>query len=128
MKLGRFIVDTHVHAQRFAAGPEFAKAKLDPNKAGYRDLARVMRSLTPYDNSPRLIYDMECYDVDMCVLLPAFGMSNELNMEIVDKHPDKFVAVCTAMETQRKSMRGRVDHHSHTGHINWCGAAIFANS
>ena len=108
MKLGRFIVNTHVHAQRFAAGPEFAKAKLDPNKAGYRDLARVMRSLTPYDNSPRLIYDMECYDVDMCVLLPAFGMSNELNMEIVDKHPDKFVAVCTAMETQRKSMRGEL--------------------
>ena len=51
MKLGRFIVDTHVHAQRFAAGPKFAKQKLDTSKARYNDLARVMRTLTPYDNS-----------------------------------------------------------------------------
>ena len=97
MKLGRFIVDTHVHAQRFAAGPEFAKANLDTSKARYSDLGRVMRGLTPYDNSARLLYDMDCYDVDMCVLLPAFGMTNALNLEVVERHPDKFVAVCTAM-------------------------------
>ena len=29
LSLGRFIVDTHVHAQRFAAGPEFAKMNRD---------------------------------------------------------------------------------------------------
>ena len=109
MKLGRFIVDTHVHAQRFAAGPEFAKAKLDTKKARYNDLARVMRGLTPYDNSARLLYDMDCYDVDMCVLLPAFGMTNALNLEVVERHPDKFVAVCTAMETQRKSRNGEIE-------------------
>ncbi|HCH37749.1 MAG TPA: hypothetical protein DEU67_06985, partial [Acidobacteria bacterium] len=109
MKLGRFIVDTHVHAQRFAAGPEFAKAKLDTGKARYSDLGRVMRGLTPYDNSARLLYDMDCYDVDMCVLLPAFGMTNALNLEVVERHPDKFVAVCTAMETQRKARNGEIE-------------------
>ena len=109
MQLGRFIVDTHVHAQRFAAGPEFAKAKLDTKKARYNDLARVMRGLTPYDNSARLLYDRDCYDVDMCVLLPAFGMTNALNLEVVERHPDKFVAVCTAMETQRKSRNGEIE-------------------
>ena len=106
MKLGRFIVDSHVHAQRFAAGPEFTKQQVDPARARYNDLAKVMRLLTPYDNSPRLLYDMACYDVDMCVLLPAFGMTNELNLEIVDKHPGTFVAVCSAVQTQRKAVRG----------------------
>jgi predicted TIM-barrel fold metal-dependent hydrolase len=105
MKLGRFIVDTHVHAQRFAAGPEFAKTNRDAATARYSDLAGVMRHLTPYDNSARLLYDMECYGVDRCVLLPAFGMTNELNLQIVSDHPDRFVAVCAAVETQRKAVR-----------------------
>jgi hypothetical protein len=87
MKLGRFIVDTHVHAQRFAAGQALGDAKVDTSRARYGDLANVIRRLTPYDNSPRLLYDMACYDVDMCVLLPAFGMTNELNRQIVDAHP-----------------------------------------
>jgi predicted TIM-barrel fold metal-dependent hydrolase len=105
MKLGRFIVDAHVHAQRFAAGAEL-KERSGQLKAGYGDLAKAIRKLTPYDNSPRLLYDMACYDVDMCVLLPAFGMTNELNLHIVDEHRGRFVAVCGAMETQRKAIRG----------------------
>jgi hypothetical protein len=42
-----------------------------------------MSGLVPYNNSLRLEYDMDCYGVDMCVLLPAFGMTDELNLEIV---------------------------------------------
>ena len=106
MKMGRFIVDTHVHAQRFAAGKAFKEKKIDTDKASYNDLALAIRGLVAYDNSPRLIYDMDCYDVDMCVLLPAFGMSNEMNAELVERHPDKFVAVCSAMETAKKSRMG----------------------
>jgi predicted TIM-barrel fold metal-dependent hydrolase len=106
MKLGRFIVDTHVHAQRFAAGPEFARLNLTAGAARYDDLAQVMRLLTPYDNSARLLYDMECYGVDMCVLLPAFGMTNELDRELVERHPDKFVAVCAPVESAQKAIRG----------------------
>jgi len=106
MRLGRFIVDAHVHAQRFAAGAELKKLQGDSKRARYTDLARVMRALEPYDNSPRLLYDMGRYGVDMCVLLPAFGMTNELNLELVEKHPDRFVAVCSAMKTQKKAVRG----------------------
>lgn len=111
MKLGRFVVDAHVHAQRFAAGKAMREArnasdKTATDRPGYNDLAKVMRRLEPYDNSPRLLFDMECYEVDMCVLLPAFGMTNALNAEIVDAHPDRFVAVCGAMETARKAIAG----------------------
>ena len=106
MKLGRFIVDTHVHAQRFAVGGELAKAQAGADRAGYGDLAAAIRRATPYDNSARLLYDMSAYDVDMCVLLPAFGMTNELNLQIVDAHPERFVAVCGAMQTARKALDG----------------------
>jgi predicted TIM-barrel fold metal-dependent hydrolase len=105
MKLGRFLVDTHVHAQRFAAGEALRARGVEAGAAGYRDLADAIRALTPYDNSARLLYDMACYDVDMCVLLPAFGMTNDLNLQIVDAHPDRFVAVCGAMETAQKALR-----------------------
>jgi predicted TIM-barrel fold metal-dependent hydrolase len=105
MKLGRFVVDTHVHAQRFAVGAELAKAHADPGQIRYDELATAIRRATPYDNSARLLYDMACYDVDMCVLLPAFGMTNELNLQIVDANPDRFVAVCGAMETARRAIR-----------------------
>jgi len=107
MKLGRFIVDTHVHAQRFAAGPGLKKKQLDAGSARYGDLANVIRDLEAYDNSPRLLYDMGCYDVDMCVLLPAFGMSNEMNMELVEKYPERFVAMAGAARTAREAMHGR---------------------
>ena len=106
MKMGRFIVDTHVHAQRFAAGAAFKKNSISTDSARYNDLAKAIRGLEAYDNSPRLLYDMECYDVDMCVLLPAFGMSNELNMQLVERYPDKFVATCSAMKTAKKAIHG----------------------
>ena len=97
-KTGRFIVDTHVHAQRHAAGAALKERLKETGKKDldYTDLNATMGGLVTYDNSPRLLYDMECYGVDMCVLQPAFGMSNELNIELVDKYPDKFVAFCNA--------------------------------
>jgi predicted TIM-barrel fold metal-dependent hydrolase len=107
MKLGRFIIDTHVHAQRHAAGPEFRKRGVeDLKKASYRDLSQIMRHLEAYDNSERLLYDMRCYDVDMCILSPAFGMSNEINRQIVEKYPDKFRALCAAKETAERALAG----------------------
>ncbi len=90
MNLGRFIVDTHVHSQRHAAGSTLKGSK------EYDDLGRAIMQVDAYDNSPRLLYDMECYGVDMCIVEPAFGMSNELDVEIVKKYPDKFVANCQA--------------------------------
>ena len=95
MKAGRFVVDTHVHAQRFAAGKGVSKRA--PEVTGgsqWGTLGKTMSGLEPYDNTPRLEYDMECYGVDMCVLLPAFGMTDELNLEMVERSPDKYVAAC----------------------------------
>jgi len=110
VKLGRFIIDTHVHAQRHAAGPEFKKMGLkDPKKIKYKDLAGVMRHLVTYDNSKRLLYDMKTYDVDMCILHPAFGMSNELNVELVEKYPDKFRALVAPKETADKAREGKIE-------------------
>ena len=113
MKIGRFVVDSHVHAQRHAAGKKLReKAQAKENGAeegGYSDLSGHMRELVAYDNSPRLKFDMETYDVDMCVLLPAFGMTNEINAEIVANDPDKFVAVCNAKKTLDRAVSGEAE-------------------
>jgi predicted TIM-barrel fold metal-dependent hydrolase len=106
MKLGLFIVDTHVHSQRHAAG-----AALDGSK-DYGDLGRAIQQVDAYDNSARLLYHMQTYGVDMCILEPAFGMSNEINVEQVKKYPDKFVANCQA---GTKHTRDRVE----AGEIEW---------
>lgn len=103
MRLGRFIIDTHVHAQRHAAGPQLR------GSTKYEDLASVMPQIEAYDNSPRLLYDMERYGVDMCVLLPGFGMTNELNMQLVERYPDKFVACCNAHRTNLAALRGEIE-------------------
>ncbi|MCL1834937.1 MAG: amidohydrolase [Oscillospiraceae bacterium] len=97
-KAARFVVDTHVHSQRHAAGAALKERMKETGKSDidYSDLNATMGGLETYDNSPRLLYDMECYGVDMCILQPAFGMSNELNIELVEKYPDKFVAFCNA--------------------------------
>ncbi|MQA84463.1 MAG: amidohydrolase family protein [Streptosporangiales bacterium] len=108
MKAGRFVIDTHVHAQRFAAGGAVREALSKAATGGERweTLSHVMGGLTPYDNSARLIYDMECYGVDMGVLLPAFGMTNELNLQLVEKYPDRFVAVCSVDEYAKRVAAG----------------------
>ena len=105
MKLGRFIVDTHVHSQRHAAGKALKGSK------DYGDLGKVMNDVVAYDNSPRLLYDMECYQVDMCVLQTpgVFGMSNEINVEQMKKHPDKFVCNCFPEETRRRARNGEIE-------------------
>jgi predicted TIM-barrel fold metal-dependent hydrolase len=99
---GRFVVDTHVHAQRMRA-----RFKETGTKPDYVTLQSRMRAeAEPYDNSARLLYDMGRYGVDMCVIQPAFGMTNELNAELVNRYPDKFIAFCNDCETQRKAARG----------------------
>ena len=110
MKLGRFIVDTHVHAQRHAAGKKLKEVgAAESKKADYQDLSHAMRNLTTYDNSERLLYDMNCYDVDMCILCSAFGMNNDINVQLVEKYPDKFRALCRAKETADKAQSGEIE-------------------
>jgi len=60
------------------------------------------------DNSSMLLYHMEKYGVDMCVLKNTVGRSNQVNAEIVKKYPDKFIAICNDGETQIKSQKGEI--------------------
>lgn len=100
MKAGRFIVDTHVHSQRHAVGASLKGSK------DYKDLAGAMFQVEAYDNSPRLLYDMECYGVDMCITEPFFGMTNETNLAQKKKYPDKFAVNCSAQRTRLKALHG----------------------
>lgn len=100
----RFIIDTHVHAQRHAA--KFKERGVRPD---FVTLSKEMRAIETYDNSPRLLYDMERYGVDMAVLQPAFGMTNELNTEIVDKNPNKFIAMCLPQQTMKRAVKGEAE-------------------
>jgi len=98
---GIFVVDTHVHAQRHAF--KFKERGLKPD---YAKLAEDMPFVEVYDNSQRLLYHMDRYGVDVAVLQPAFGMTNELNDEIVRKNPNRFVAICNPVKTTHSALRG----------------------
>ena len=113
MKAGRFVVETHAHVQRVAAGPAMrealARAKADGKKLNpWHALGNEMHKVTAYDNSSRLFFDMDTYRVDMAVLLPAFGMNDELNADLVARHPDKFVAEFAGMAFQKACRSGEV--------------------
>ena len=116
MKMGRFVVDTHVHAQRHAV-----RFREGAEEEMYSRLGELMHTAVPadeaeeedaiivYDNSDRLLYDMEAYGVDMCMLLPAFGMNNKINRQIIENHPDEFVACGFPVQTKKKALRGEED-------------------
>jgi predicted TIM-barrel fold metal-dependent hydrolase len=111
MKAGRFVVDAHVHSQRFAAGPALAESGVLELTGGaqWEALGRSILDLTPYDNSKRLLHDMEQYGVDACVLLPAFGMTNDLNAELVERHPDRFRALCHPVDLPKRIDAGEAE-------------------
>ena len=83
---GRFVIDTHVHAQRAAI-----KWKERGLKPDWVALGKLRAESQAYDNSPRLLYDMERYGVDMCVLNPY--LDPEIDVDLVKKYPDKFVGM-----------------------------------
>ena len=95
---GIFTVDTHTHGQRHAF--KFQEKGEDPD---YATLGDGMRKAVVYSNEERMLYHMDRYDVDVCVLLPAFAFTNEINLEMIDRHPDRFIALAYDVETQRKS-------------------------
>lgn len=110
MKAGRFVMDTHVHAQRFAAGKKLKDMTAEkPVTNKWNNLSEAIREIVPYANTDRLFYDMECYGVDMCALLPGFGFTNALNAELVEKYPNKFVAFAGIDEYSKLVMEGEIE-------------------
>ncbi|MBN1188373.1 MAG: amidohydrolase family protein [Dehalococcoidales bacterium] len=103
MKMGRFIVDTHVHSQRHTAGPALKGSR------DHGDPGKVMGQMEVCDNSPRLLYDMQCYGVDMCILEPALGTTGESNVDQVKKYPDKFAASAWPFQIQKAVQAGEVE-------------------
>jgi len=98
---GIFMVDTHTHAQRYAV--KFREKGIKPD---YATLTDTMNESVCYDNSARMLYFMDRYDVDMCIIQPSFSMTNELNMEIVKKYPGRFAALCNDEKTMRRDRLG----------------------
>lgn len=98
---GIFVVDSHVHAQRHAF--KFKDKNIKPD---YSQLAKGMAQAEVYDNTDRLLYHMDRYGVDMCIIMPAFGMTNDLNAKIVAKYPDNFIAMCNAVKTYHRAKSG----------------------
>lgn len=102
---GRFVVDTHCHAQRAVA--KFAERGMKaPSIAQmYADVAEV----TWYDNSARLLYDMDRYGFDMCIIMSgglARGMDNDLDIKLAEQYPDKFAVLCYPTTIFNKAARG----------------------
>jgi predicted TIM-barrel fold metal-dependent hydrolase len=98
---GIFVVDAHTHGQRHAYGFQEKGEKAD-----YAALSMGMSRIQAYSNAPRMLYHMDRYQVDVCVLMPAFGMTNEINAEIVKEYPDRFIAVAMDVKTRQRVMNG----------------------
>ena len=63
------------------------------------------------DPESMLLYHMDKYGVDMCVLKGVYPLvhdKNKLNAETVKRHPDRFVALCTDVQTHRREMSHEV--------------------
>jgi len=98
---GRFVIDMHTHSQRHALNWKGREEKPD-----FVNLSKGMQQSVAYDNSPRLLYDMQRYGVDMCCILQGPGFGDPLNAETAKKHPDKFVALCGASEYTNSVRQG----------------------
>ncbi|MCL2165967.1 MAG: amidohydrolase family protein [Clostridiales bacterium] len=104
MGLGRgiFVVDTHVHAQRHA----FRLQSRDV-ASEFSALSTGMHTVDTYANDDRLLYHMDKYGIDVCVIQPAFAMTNTIDKEIVKRNPDRFAAFVLDVETRRKNNEGQ---------------------
>jgi len=102
---GRFVVDTHCHVQRAVAKFSERGLKAPSTEKLYGEIANVMW----VDNSERLLYDMERYGFDMCILMSgglARGMDNDLDLEIAERYPSKFAVLCYPTSILNKAARG----------------------
>ena len=65
------------------------------------------------DPEKMLLYHMDKYGIDMCVLKSVYTWGreidvtrNEINAAIVKRHPDRFVALCTDVKVQHRAATG----------------------
>jgi predicted TIM-barrel fold metal-dependent hydrolase len=96
MKIGRWVVDCHIHC-----GKKDARSPDANPKHG------LFGEVVPSDNSDWALFDMDAYGIDMGILLPSFtGTTNEMHAEIVKKHPTRFRSCCMDTTHRIKVARG----------------------
>jgi len=104
---GRLVVDVHCHGQRAIMKFRERGIKVPSTAQMYKEVGEM----TWVDNSERLLYDMERYGVDLCILQSgglARGMDNDKDLELVEKYPDKFAALCYPTTFLAKVAAGKV--------------------
>jgi predicted TIM-barrel fold metal-dependent hydrolase len=99
MKIGRWVVDCHIHC-----GKTDAKApEADPAHGTWAEVV-------PSDNSELALLDMDAYGIDMGILLPSFtGTTNEMHAAMVRRHPDRFRSCCMDTTQRIKAARGEAE-------------------
>ena len=96
MKIGRFVVDGHIHC-----GKKDVTNK-DSKVAGFN------QEVESCDNSDEALYDMGVYDIDMGILLPSFnGTHSTEYANICKKHPDRFRTCAEETELRLDAMHGK---------------------
>jgi len=108
MKIGRFVVDGHIHGSKLyrPAGK---------SGEGETTMKKLWSEVEPYDNSEAIIYDMDAYGIDMGILKPSFaGTINEMQVQIVDKYPNRFRALCSDQTQRLKCARGEAEWNIET--------------
>ena len=51
---------------------------------------------------------MERYNVDLCVLMTAFAMTDDVDVEIMKAHPNKFVALAGVTQYMKDVRAGKI--------------------
>ncbi|HLB13103.1 MAG TPA: hypothetical protein VJO15_09110, partial [Dehalococcoidia bacterium] len=97
----RFVVDAHVHSLRFRPG--LLKAG---EEWSYRSLEQKIYTSQPFDNTPQLLRDMAKHGVDFCLISSAFNMRNDMILEQVKQHPQRFRGLCNCAEMLRRVQAG----------------------
>ena len=96
MKIGRWVVDCHIHC-----------GKTDTQAPEGKKEHGLFAEVIPTDNSDWALFDMDAYGIDMGILLPSFtGTTNDLYAQMVLDNSDRFRS-CVEDTTQRiKCARG----------------------
>ncbi len=94
-KIGRFVVDGHIHC-----------GKKDTAK-GDSKIKGIQAEVESVDNSGMALLDMNAYGIDMGILLPSFtGTSNELYRDICRRNPTRFRTCAIDTNTRLAAAHG----------------------
>ena len=102
MKIGRWVVDCHIHC-----------GKKDAHSPDAKQEHGLFGEVVESDNSDWALFDMDAYGIDMGILLPSFtGTTNEMHAAIVRKHPTRFrsCVMDTTAAHQGRSRRDGVEY------------------